>query len=61
MTTRLQLAQPTAAPHPGEEGQTMAEYGVALGAITLTTIAVLAALSGGIAGAASRVVALLPA
>lgn len=31
-----------------QQGQTMAEYAVALGVITVATVAVLAALSGGV-------------
>jgi Flp pilus assembly pilin Flp len=34
-----------------EEGQTMAEYAVVLGLITVTTVAVFTALSGGIQAA----------
>jgi Flp pilus assembly pilin Flp len=43
-----------------EEGQTMAEYGVVLGVITLGVVGVFTALSGGINGAISRVIGLLP-
>jgi Flp pilus assembly pilin Flp len=43
-----------------EEGQTMAEYGVTLAVITAASVAVFTQLSGGIAGAVNRVVALIP-
>jgi Flp pilus assembly pilin Flp len=43
-----------------EEGQTMAEYGVVLAVITIGAVAVFTALSGGISGALSRVIGLLP-
>jgi Flp pilus assembly pilin Flp len=43
-----------------EEGQTMAEYGVVLGVLTLGVVGVFTALSGGIDGALSRVIGLLP-
>ena len=38
-----------------EEGQTMAEYAVVLGVITLAVVGVFTALSGGISGAVSAV------
>ena len=38
-----------------EEGQTMAEYAVVLGVITLAVVAVFTALAGGINGAISSV------
>jgi len=38
-----------------EEGQTMAEYAVVLAVITVATVAVFTALSGGISGAISKV------
>ena len=38
-----------------EEGQTMAEYAVVLGVITLAVVGVFTALSGGISGAISNV------
>ena len=38
-----------------EEGQTMAEYAVVLGVITLAVVGVFTALSGGISGAISAV------
>jgi Flp pilus assembly pilin Flp len=43
-----------------EEGQTMAEYGVVLAVLTIATVAVFTALSGGITGAINRVIAILP-
>jgi Flp pilus assembly pilin Flp len=42
-----------------EEGQTMAEYAVVLAVITVATVAVFTALSGGIAGAIGKVTGLL--
>ena len=42
-----------------EEGQTMAEYAVVLGVITVTTVAVFTALSGGIQGAISNAAGVL--
>jgi Flp pilus assembly pilin Flp len=42
-----------------EEGQTMAEYGVVLAVITIASVGVFTALSGGISGAVSRATALL--
>jgi len=39
----------------GEEGQTMAEYGVVLAVITAAVVIALTALSGGIAGAIDTV------
>jgi Flp pilus assembly pilin Flp len=39
-----------------EEGQTMAEYAVVLGVITLTVVAVFGLLSGAIEGAINRVI-----
>ncbi len=38
-----------------EEGQTMAEYAVVLGVITLAVVGVFVALSGGISGALNAV------
>ena len=43
-----------------EEGQTMAEYGVVLAVITVASVTVFTALSGGIIQAITRVVSLLP-
>lgn len=43
-----------------EQGQTMAEYGVTLAVITVATVAVFTALSGGIERSINRVVALIP-
>lgn len=42
-----------------DEGQTMAEYGVVLGVITLAIITAIAALSGAIEGAYNAVTAIL--
>lgn len=43
-----------------EDGQTMAEYGVTLAVITVALLAVFTALSGGVQGAISRVIGLMP-
>lgn len=43
-----------------EEGQTMAEYGVVLAVITVASVAVFTALSGGVQGAITKVISLLP-
>jgi Flp pilus assembly pilin Flp len=42
-----------------EDGQTMAEYAVVLAVITVATVAVFTALSGGISGAINSVTGLL--
>jgi len=42
-----------------EQGQTMAEYAVVLAVITVATVAVFTALSGGIQGAINNVTSLL--
>lgn len=42
-----------------QEGQTMAEYGVVLAVLTIATLAIFTALSGGIRGAVQRVIDLL--
>ena len=42
-----------------EEGQTMAEYAVVLAVITVATVAVFTALSGGIQGALNNVTGIL--
>jgi Flp pilus assembly pilin Flp len=42
-----------------EEGQTMAEYAVVLAVITVATVAVFTALSGGIQGAVNNVTSIL--
>lgn len=39
-----------------EEGQTMAEYAVVLGVITLAVVGVFTALSGAVEGAINRVI-----
>ena len=44
----------------GEDGQTMAEYGVVLTVITIATVAIFTALSGGVEAAIGKVIALLP-
>ncbi len=41
--------------HKREEGQTMAEYAVVLGVITLAVVGVFTALAGGISGALDSV------
>ena len=43
-----------------EDGQTMAEYGVVLAVITIGAVGVFTTLSGGISGALSAVIGLLP-
>ena len=43
-----------------EDGQTMAEYGVVLGVITVLCIVAFTALSGGITGAINKVTGILP-
>jgi Flp pilus assembly pilin Flp len=43
-----------------EDGQTMAEYGVVLAVITVASVAVFTALSGGVQGTLNRVIGLLP-
>ena len=41
-----------------QEGQTMAEYGVVLAVLTIATVGVFTALSGGITNAINRVIKL---
>jgi Flp pilus assembly pilin Flp len=43
-----------------EHGQTMAEYGVVLAVITVASVAVFTALSGGVQGSINRVIGLFP-
>jgi Flp pilus assembly pilin Flp len=43
-----------------EHGQTMAEYGVVLAVITVASVAVFTALSGGVEGAINRVIGIFP-
>ena len=43
-----------------EEGQTMAEYGVVLAVITVLTVGIFTALSGGITRAIQSVIKLMP-
>lgn len=43
-----------------ENGQTMAEYGVVMAVITVASVAVFTALSGGVQGAINRVIGLFP-
>ena len=43
-----------------QEGQTMAEYGIVLGVITIAAVAVFTALSGGIQSAINKIIAILP-
>ena len=43
-----------------EEGQTMAEYGVVLAVITVLTVGIFTALSGGITRAVQSVIDLMP-
>ena len=42
-----------------EDGQTMAEYAVVLGVITLAVVGVFTALSGGISGAINNVTGMI--
>jgi Flp pilus assembly pilin Flp len=44
-----------------EQGQTMAEYGVVMAVITVASVAVFTALSGGVQGTLNRVIGLFPA
>jgi Flp pilus assembly pilin Flp len=60
MLTIHDLAGSFRAVRKREEGQTMAEYGVALSVITVASVAVFAAFAGGISGAVSRAVGLFP-
>jgi Flp pilus assembly pilin Flp len=43
-----------------EQGQTMAEYGVVMAVITVASVSVFTALSGGVQGALNRVIAFFP-
>jgi Flp pilus assembly pilin Flp len=43
-----------------EDGQTMAEYGVVMAVITVASVAVFTALSGGVQGSLNRVIGLFP-
>ena len=43
----------------GEEGQTMAEYAVVLGVITLAVVGVFTALAGGVSGAITTVTGMI--
>jgi Flp pilus assembly pilin Flp len=43
-----------------EDGQTMAEYGVVMAVITVASLGVFTALSGGVQGTLNRVIGLLP-
>ena len=43
-----------------EDGQTMAEYGVVMAVITVASVGVFTALSGGVQGALNKVISLLP-
>jgi Flp pilus assembly pilin Flp len=43
-----------------DDGQTMAEYGVVLAVITVASVAVFTALSGGVQGSINRVIGLFP-
>ena len=43
-----------------EDGQTMAEYGVVMAVITVASVSVFTALSGGVQGALNRVIGLFP-
>ena len=56
--TRLQAA--VASLRTREDGQTMAEYGVVLGVITIALVLVFGDLAGAIEGAIDAVIAVLP-
>ena len=43
-----------------EQGQTMAEYGVVMAVITVASVSVFTALSGGVQGALDRVIGFFP-
>ena len=43
-----------------EQGQTMAEYGVVMAVITVASVSVFTALSGGVQGAIDRVIGFFP-
>jgi Flp pilus assembly pilin Flp len=59
MLTFSDLVEMLKAARKREEGQTMAEYAVVLAVITVATVAVFTALSGGISGALNKVTAVL--
>ena len=59
MLTFSDLVELLKAARKREEGQTMAEYAVVLAVITVATVAVFTALSGGISGAINKVTGLL--
>ena len=43
-----------------DQGQTMAEYGVVMAVITVASVSVFTALSGGVQGALDRVIGFFP-
>ena len=59
MLTFSDLVELLKAASKREEGQTMAEYAVVLAVITVATVAVFTALSGGISGALNKVITVL--
>jgi len=59
MLTFSDLVELLKAARKREEGQTMAEYAVVLAVITVATVAVFTALSGGISGALNKVITVL--
>ena len=59
MLTFSDLVELLKAARKREEGQTMAEYAVVLAVITVATVAVFTALSGGISGAINKVTGIL--
>ena len=59
MLTFSDLVELLKAARKREEGQTMAEYAVVLAVITVATVAVFTALSGGISGAINNVTGIL--
>ena len=59
MLTFSELAELLKSARKREEGQTMAEYAVVLAVITVATVGVFTALSGGISGAINNVTGIL--
>ena len=56
--TRLQTA--AASLRDGEDGQTMAEYGVVLGVITIALVLVFGDLAGAIEGTIDAIIGVMP-
>ena len=59
MLTFSDLVELLKAARKREEGQTMAEYAVVLAVITVATVAVFVALSGGISNAMTKVTGII--